>query len=44
MKREMIVPDEGLEHDLKVNKLGRRDKPKKVLEKTGKAAGEMNPH
>lgn len=40
----MIVRDDGSEHDLKVNKLGQRDKLKKVLEKTGEAAGEMNPH
>lgn len=37
----MIVPDDGSEHDLKVNKLGQRGKLKKVLEK---AAEEMNPH
>lgn len=39
----MIVPDDGSEHDLKVNKLGQCNKLKKVFEKTGKAAGEMNP-
>lgn len=38
------MPDEGSEHDLKVNKLGQRDRLKKVLERTGEAAGEMNLH